>query len=230
MIDEGSLLSLFLPKKPFQITNGPLSYQSPITARTGHQIFFLGLNTRSELLQYDPAFNLFLPNKNTVNSAQFVRYSQDGQWVAWISLRGSSLWRSRVDGTRLLQLTAAPMEIYMMQWSADGRSLVVMGREPGKLWRLYLVDADGGDLHPLLNEERNEADPSWSPDGNLLVFGRPPDVMAERSQPKTIYVLNLKAGTVVPLPGSEGLFSPRWSPDGRYIAALPIGPGQTDAL
>lgn len=25
------------------------------------------------------------------------------------------------------------------------------------------------------------------------------------------------------LPGSEGLFSPRWSPDGRYVAALQVG-------
>lgn len=25
---------------------------------------------------------------------------------------------------------------------------------------------------------------------------------------------------MTPVPGSEGLFSPRWSPDGRYLAAL----------
>ena len=50
--------------------------------------------------------------------------------------------------------------------------------------------------------------------------------MAERSQPKAIYVLDLKTGAVVPLTGSEGLFSPRWSPDGRYIAAIPLGQGK----
>ena len=222
-LDEDRLLGGLLPRKPFQLTNGPLSYQSPITARTGHQIFFLGLNTRSELLQYEPALKLFLPNDNILTSAQFVRFSRDGQWVAWISLRGSTLWRSRTDGTRRLQLTTGPMEVYMMQWSADGRSLVVMGREPGKLWRLYQVNAEDADLRPLLNEERNEADPNWSPDGTKIVFGRPPDVMAERSQPKAIYLLDLKTRTFVPIPGSEGLFSPRWSPDGRYIAAIPLG-------
>jgi Tol biopolymer transport system component len=31
--------------------------------------------------------------------------------------------------------------------------------------------------------------------------------------------MNLRTRQVTTLPGSEGLFSPRWSPDGRYIAA-----------
>jgi hypothetical protein len=37
----------------------------------------------------------------------------------------------------------------------------------------------------------------------------------------TINLLDLRTGQVSLLPGSEGKFSPRWSPDGRYIAALP---------
>ena len=53
-LDEGGLLGGLLPVKPFQVTNGPLSYRSPVTSRTGHGIFSLGLNTRSELLRYDP--------------------------------------------------------------------------------------------------------------------------------------------------------------------------------
>jgi len=30
----------------------------------------------------------------------------------------------------------------------------------------------------------------------------------------------LQRQTVVPVPGGENLFSPRWSPDGRYLAAI----------
>ncbi len=33
-------------------------------------------------------------------------------------------------------------------------------------------------------------------------------------------VLNLKTGEISPLPGSEGMWSPRWSPDGGSIAGL----------
>jgi Tol biopolymer transport system component len=46
--------------------------------------------------------------------------------------------------------------------------------------------------------------------------------MAEESQPKAIYLLNLTTRQITQLKGSEGLFSPRWSPDGRSIAALSI--------
>ena len=222
-LDQGGLLTGFLPRAPFQITNGPLSYQTPIAGRAGHEIFFTGLDARTELLQYDPASALFLPVNNTLSSAQYVRYSRDGRWVAWLSLRSSTLWRSRTDGSERLQLTGPALEIYMMEWSADASHLVLMARKPGKLWRLYEMDADGGNLHPLLDEQRNEADPSWTPNSDAIVFGRPPDIMAERSQEKAIYLLDLKSGTFQTLPGSNDLFSPRCSPDGRYIAALPLG-------
>jgi len=33
-------------------------------------------------------------------------------------------------------------------------------------------------------------------------------------------MLDMKTHKLSTLPGSEGLFSPRWSPDGRYVAAL----------
>ena len=35
----------------------------------------------------------------------------------------------------------------------------------------------------------------------------------------TIRVLNLASNQISTVPGSQGLFSPRWSPDGRYLAA-----------
>jgi WD40 repeat protein len=35
-----------------------------------------------------------------------------------------------------------------------------------------------------------------------------------------LQILDLETGRVSPVPGSEGLFSPRWSPNGRYLAAM----------
>jgi Tol biopolymer transport system component len=57
-------------------------------------------------------------------------------------------------------------------------------------------------------------DANWSPDGNSLIFASW-DVPNE-----PIYTIDLKSKSVATLPGSSGLYSPRWSPDGRYIAAI----------
>lgn len=62
-------------------------------------------------------------------------------------------------------------------------------------------------------------DPGWSPDGSLLVFGQGADVMDPAPD---LRLFKMCARQVSTLPASNGLFSPRWSPDGRYIAALRV--------
>ena len=215
----------FAGNQPRQITSGPLDFESPATATEGHRVYFLGVNSQLELLQaqaHSPAFNAL--NEN-LSSASLVEYSADGQWVAWLNSTDGYLWRSRVDGTERIQLTAPPLRIFTMKWSPDDRQLALMADEPGRPWKLYLVDSDGGKLTPLVNQDRNEqdrneADPNWSADGATLVFGRLPDRMDGETQPKAIYMLNLATRQVREVPGSTGLFSPRLSPDGRYIVAI----------
>src|SRR5579875_546952 len=209
-------------RQPYPLTSGPLSYQSPITDNTGRRIFFIGLNLRSELLQYDASSQLFIPYAGGISNASRVAFSRDGQWVAWFRQDDGSLWRSRRNGTERLQLSSGPLDVFMMQWSPDDKKLILMAREPGKRWTIYTLDADGGPLHVVYPESRSQADPNWSPGGKRIVFGRLPDLMAEASMPKAIYIFDLVSHRLSKLPGSDGLFSPRWSPDGRYIAALSI--------
>lgn len=207
---------------PMEVTNGPLSYQAPIAAREGHRIFFIGSDVRFELLQYDAAANRLSPYRNDLSSVYRLEFSRDGKWIAWINSTDGSLWRSRIDGSERLQLTAAPMQIFMMRWSPDDRQLAIMAREPGNPWKIFLIPSTGGIAQPLLPEDRNEADPDWSPDGRSIVFGRLPNLMAEPATPKSVHVFDLRSHRVTDVPGSAGLFSPRWSPDGRYIAATKL--------
>jgi Tol biopolymer transport system component len=46
--------------------------------------------------------------------------------------------------------------------------------------------------------------------------------MGKESGPRAIQILDLRTHALTELPNSEGLFSPRWSPDGRYIAAISL--------
>jgi len=204
-----------------KLTNGPLQYEAPIADRSGHRIFFVGLDTRSELLRYSSERRGFLPENNFLSQANRIVYSRDRQWVAWTDDKGR-LWRARVDGSETLQLTPDSMQVFLAHWSPDGKHLALMAREPGQAWKIYLIEVDGGSPQLLIQENRNSADPSWSPDGLSLVFGRVPDLMGKENGSRAIQLLDLRTHAVTVLPGSEGLFSPRWSPDGRYIAALSL--------
>jgi Tol biopolymer transport system component/DNA-binding winged helix-turn-helix (wHTH) protein len=206
---------------PSRITNGPLSYQAPLPDRTGHRIFFLGLDSKSETQRYDAKSREFIPVHNFLSASSRISFSRDGQWVAWPDLTGH-LWRARVDGSEKIQLTPDSMQVFVAFWSPDGKQLALMAREPGTSWQIYRISADGGSPERLLKEDRNAGDPSWSADGQSLVFGRVTDLMGKENQPRDLQILNLNTHQTTKIPGSEGLFSPRWSPDGRYIAALSL--------
>jgi Tol biopolymer transport system component/DNA-binding winged helix-turn-helix (wHTH) protein len=205
--------------EPKQITNGPLDYEAPSTSPGSRLIHFIGVNTQIQLLRALPKSSAFTALDQNLSAAALAEYSVDGKWVAWLNASDGSLWRSRVDGSERIELTTPPLRIFSMKWSPDNRRLALMGEEPGKPWRIYLIDAEGGKITPLLGEDRNEADPDWSADGQSIVFGRPPDRM-DNGQPKAIYLLSLTSHKMTEIPGSKGLFSPRLSPDGRYIAAM----------
>ena len=207
---------------PRQITAGPLNYLAPVPARDPYRMFVIGVMARTQLLRYDAVSGGFVRYMPHLDTAGRTAFTKDGQRVAWVNAGDGSLWQSRLDGMHRLQLLSRPMQVYMMRWSPDARRILFMGKEPGQPWKLYVVAADGGSSQMLMGEVRNEADPDWSSDGNSVVFGRLPEYMAEDSTPKAIQILDLKTKAVSTLPGSAGLFSPRWSPDGRYIAAMPL--------
>ncbi len=206
--------------KATQLTNGPLRFLSPVTAHSGSRIFFMGLTQPMGMQEFEQGG--FHPAPAFLANATRVSFSRDSQWVAWTD-NDEKLWRARAaDGSDKVQLTPAYLEVFMAHWSPDGKQLAIMAREPGKVWRTYLVSADGGTPEPLLREDRNAADPDWSADGKSLVFGREPDLMGKESGSHAIQLLDLATMKTETIPGSEGLFSPRWSPDGRWIVALSL--------
>jgi Tol biopolymer transport system component len=126
-----------------------------------------------------------------------------------------------LDGSERAQLTYAPLETHLPHWSPDGTQIAFMASEPGQPWKLYLISSQGGPPKPLTKERVNESDLTWMPDGKSLVFGHMPWLQyANSSESSGIEKLDLKTGQISALPGSQGLFSPRVSPDGRYVAAL----------
>jgi len=102
------------------------------------------------------------------------------------------------------------------QWSPDGKRIVVATRNPGQPWRLSLVSPDSGTVEELKLMEGNALHPTWSPDSKRIAFGSIPSV----DDNSYLYIVDLSDRRLSMIPGSQGLFAPAWSPDGRFIAAV----------
>jgi Tol biopolymer transport system component/DNA-binding winged helix-turn-helix (wHTH) protein len=198
-----------------QLTNGPLDFSMPVPSRDGKKIFAVGAQPRTELVRYDgaSAFKAFLGGL----SATDLAFSTDGQWVSYVTVPDRVLWRSRVDGSERMQLTeAGKISAGLPRWSPDGKQIVFMGRTLSANWRAYLISANGGTFQDLVPEAAAGIDPGWTPDGNSIVLS----LTNQGSTGRGISVLDLQTRKVSDLPGAERLFSPRVSPDGKYIAAI----------
>ena len=205
-------------REPFKLTAGPLSYLSPVPSADGKKLFVVGAQARGELVRYDSQSRQFLPYLSGI-SAEGLSFSRDGQWVAYTTLPEGTLWRSRVDGSDSLQLTFPPMQAGLSSWSPDGTQIAFMATTPGKPWQIYLIPAGGGSAQQLTKGEHSHGDPTWSADGASLAFGTL-TVSEAGSNAMAVLRLDVKTRQTTTLPGSEGTFSPRWSPDGRYISAV----------
>lgn len=126
------------------------------------------------------------------------------------------------DGSNLRKLTQDYADDTSPIWSPDGRRIAfVSDRGTPTRIRLFVMNADGSDLHAL--PEHNDLRPamngtiphgiSWSPDSEQLAFA------CGWSGNESICVINVDSGDIHSLTGNQARdLSPAWSPDGRQIA------------
>lgn len=209
-----------------QTERSPQGYELPINignletaipGRSYDSLFLLiGNAYRGELIKFNQksqGLQSYLPGV----SGAFVAFSPDGKWITYVNTLDNSLWRSRADGSEAIQLTKPPMEVEVSSWSPDGQEIAFMACTPGSHWRIYLIKRDGGVMREAAEGTDNQGGSSWSPDGRFLIYG---NVDCDRTQDCWIRKVDLASGKTEMIPGSNGFRTARWSPDGKYIAAL----------
>ena len=204
--------------RPVQLTAGPMSFLAPNPSTDGKNLFALGIQSKNELVRYDRGSKQFVRYLSGT-SGEGVNLSQDGQWITYVAIPQGTLWRSKLDGSERLQLSFPPLQVALPRWSPDGRQIAFMGRLAPQLWQVYLVPAVGGSPQQVSSDNKNEGEPDWAENGNLLVFSQLPELETNAAKDMVIHSLDLRTHQVSVLPGSTGLYSGHGSPDGRYIAA-----------
>jgi len=125
-----------------------------------------------------------------------------------------TLWMSRADGSEKVQLTYPPDRVALPRWSPDGKQIVYLSlsQQLGKPWKAFLISTQGGTPEELLPDDTTEGDPTWSADGTGIAFSHG---LPHGQRESDIKIVDLKTDHVTTIPGSNGKWSPRWSPDGR---------------
>ena len=198
-----------------QLTSGPMSFGKASLARDSKRMWAIGVQPVAEVVKYEQGSKKFVAVLPGV-SATDLAFSPDGKWVTYVSVPEATLWRSRANGSDRLQLTSAPGRVALPVWSPDGKQIAFVSMQPGESWKLFLVPVGGGTPQAVVAENGSQIDANWSADGSRLMFGDFRNDVGGLS----IRLLDFKTQKIETIPGSQGLFSPRWSPNGRYIAAL----------
>ncbi|MGC2637454.1 MAG: protein kinase [Acidobacteriaceae bacterium] len=215
--DAGDLFHK-VDRRPVQLNQGVTGALAPLPSRDGRKVFFIDATRRGELMRYDTKTRSFAPYLNGL-SAEAVSFSPDGHQIAYVSFPDGGLWSSNTDDSNRHELTFPPMETGLSRWSPDGTQIVFSARDPGKRWNIYRVSAQGGALEQLVGGDTDSLDPVFSPDGRSVAFGHEPFSLRSSSG-DAIEILNLQTRQITTLAGSAHLFSPRWSPDGRWLLAM----------
>ncbi len=203
---------------PVQLTVGQMDSQSPLPGKDGKKLFFIGSARRAEIIRYEPKTQSFVPYLAGL-SAEGVTFTPDGKKIAYVSYPEGILWESNADGSDRHELSFPPTAVGLPRWSPDGKWIAYSAHEPGKTWQVFAVPAGGGDPQQLTSGDVSHTDGSWSLDGNSMAFDEGAS-NARTSKGNALFLLNLKTHRVTDLPDSVHLFSPRWSPDGRYLLAI----------
>jgi serine/threonine protein kinase/Tol biopolymer transport system component len=205
--------------EPTQLTVGPLMFSNPTPSPEGKNLFVIGQQLRFDLIRMDGKSRQFSVDLPGVSAGE-ADFTRNGEWIVYVSHPDLTLWRSKADGTARIQLSYAPLLAHLPRWSPDGTQIAFMGSRPGKPWKIFVMPAEGGTPREVSAGDRNQGDPTWTPTGNAIVFAGMPWLEYGTAGGSNIHIADMKTAQVSDVPGSENLFSPRCSQDGRFLAAL----------
>lgn len=202
--------------EPIQLTFGENRWSRPAISRDGRTLYAPSETQQGELIRFDTKTREFQRYLGGI-SAEWLDFSPDGRYVAYVSFPDSTLWRANRDGSGRIQLATLPPDKFVrgLHWSPDG-SRIVFAESTGTVDALYQVSMEGGAPARLLPEvNESQSGPTWSPDGKRFAYWVNNTDQTSTTEIRIVDLATHKIAHLPPAP--KGAWRPVWSPDGRYI-------------
>ena len=157
-----------------------------------------------------------LRDKSKIIDSQFpemdAQPSPDGSRIVWMSLRtgAEEIFVSDSDGHHQTQITRLGRYSGTPRWSPDGKWIAFDSYIAARNIQIFVVDAEGRNLHPLIAEPFDCAVPSWSRDGKSVYFS------GNRDGRWQVWKHSLDTGVDSELT-NQGGFDPIESIDGKTV-------------
>jgi TolB protein len=135
-------------------------------------------------------------------------WSKDGKFILFsaydVNEGGVFVCDPLFKNARIL-FTQIQISGFSAKWSPE-RSKIVFEKalHTAKGYQIYIIDTIGAKETRLTNDDLNDRDPSWSPDGKVIAWSRQVHIAVMNTDGKNIRTLDY------------GRY-PEWSPDSKYI-------------
>lgn len=198
---------------PWEIAAGPVDFwRSPTLSPDLHHLYAMGEQSRLYLTMLSRNFEPVLRDL----SVSSMSVSHDGEWIAYTLHPEGTLWKSRLDGSERVQLSAPGEFAKSPQWSEDDRSLIYVREENGGN-TIARVNAAGGGSRTTIPGIRDVSQIAYAPVGKKIAF----EAQAGSNHfESAISILKLDDHSIEVLPASSDLSSVKWSPDAHYLSAV----------
>lgn len=203
---------------PFLLTAEATGSWAPLVSRDGTTIYYYGSSPLSDLAIYDVKQQRYSTLLLDARPAM-LSVSPDRKRVSYVDMDTAGIWVSGFDGGSPAKIELHDMRAAFPRLSPDGQTLAFTGIPEGKPRNVFLVPVQGGMPKPVISAGRNFADPDWSPDGTRVVMSEELPGSAGHSGSRLV-IYNVTDQSIENLPNASDSILPRWSPDGRFIAAV----------